>query len=172
MQLFADGRQMVTAALLTALAIALNIFEAAFSPVLILPGIKLGLANIVIIISLYIFPVRVTFLVLTMRVILSGLLMGTFFSAAFLIGGTGALVSFGVMLAAKRLEGVSSLGVSILGAAAHNIGQIVTASLLINNYALFYYLPLAIILSVPIGFVTGFVARVGINTLQKTKPEL
>ena len=172
MQLFADSRQMLIAALLTAMAIALSIFETAFSPVLFLPGIKVGLANIVIIIGLYIFPLRVTFLVLMLRIVLSGLLMGTLFSAAFLIGGTGALLSFAAMLLAKRIEGISAMGVSMLGAAAHNAGQIVTASLLINNYALFYYLPFAIMLSVPIGFVTGFIAEIGIKTMQNTNPEL
>lgn len=166
MQLFADGRQMVMAAFLVAMAVALHVFEALVLPVSPLPGVKLGLVNIVMVICLYIFPVRLCFFVLAVRLILSGLLSGTAFSAAFLIGGSGALASFVAMVFVKKLDGVSPLGVSIAGAAVHNIVQIIAAAVIISSSALFYYMPLAIIVSIPIGFLTGFVARSGIGILQ------
>ena len=97
------------------------------------PGAKLGLTNIITLVSLLIFGFKETFIIVTVRVILSSIFAGPMSYLLFSIGG--AYLSLIVMFLVNKIKGFSVIGVSIAGAIAHNMGQLLVASILIcvNN---------------------------------------
>ncbi len=142
-------------AIMIALALALSWIER-FIPlqlILPLPGIKLGLANIVILLGLYLFKARFTLAILLLRCILGALFGGGITGLMFsLWGGIFAII---VMIGAKKLPFLSIYGVSILGAAAHNIGQILAAMVLMRSLYVAGYLPYLLCVAIFTGFLTG-----------------
>ena len=142
-------------AVMIALALALSYTER-FIPlqlVVPLPGIKLGLANIVTLIALYLFKTKYAYMILVSRCILGaafgGGITGLLFS---LCGGVLALAA---MSLAKRTPLFSVYGVSLLGAAAHNLGQVLAASVMMGSVYTFYYLPFLMVAGVVAGAVIG-----------------
>ena len=140
---------------LTALALALSYTER-FIPlqlVIPLPGVKLGLANIVTLIALYLLGTKEAFLILIPRCVLGavfgGGITGLFFSL------TGGILAMAIMALAKRIPIFSVYGVSILGAAAHNVGQIGAAMVLMESVYIGAYLPYLLIVALFTGFATG-----------------
>ena len=93
------------------------------------PGAKLGLTNIITLVSLLIFGFKETFIIVTVRVILSSIFAGPMSYLLFSIGG--AYLSLIVMFLVNKIKGFSVIGVSIAGAIAHNIGQLLVASILV-----------------------------------------
>ncbi len=160
-------RRLILAALLSTAGICLNLAEAQFPLPIPLPGAKLGLANIVTLICLYTLPLRFTTAVLFLRIFLVAVMTGTLASPSFLIALAGACASMLSMLAARKFLSLTPLGVSLVGAATHNLGQIVMAAFIIGSTALFYYLPLLLLLAVPAGCVTGFAAKAALKTLTR-----
>ena len=121
-----------------------------------IPGVKLGLANIVAIYLLYKDGFWQALAVNTARVLLSGILFGNAMSIFYsLCGATLALV---VMFFMKKAPVFSTVGVSVAGAVAHNVGQLLAATAVIGFSALVYYLPFLIITAVVTGFLIGFAA--------------
>lgn len=117
-------KKLALCAVLTALALGLSTLENLFpvSLVVPLPGIKLGLANIVTVFALYQLGAAPALGILVARCLLGSLFAGNASALLFsLMGGVGAML---VMIALRRVRGLSVYGVSIAGAAAHNIGQI------------------------------------------------
>lgn len=145
-------------ALLAAAAVALR-FAEGLLPVTLAPGLKPGLANSVTLLCLYLFPLRQTALYLAVRIMLTALLFTGLFTPAFCIGTTGSVLSLAVMYAAKRSNVFSLPGVSVAGACAHNLGQLIAACLLMQSTALFSLLPVLIALSIPFGLLTSFIAQ-------------
>ena len=148
-----------------ALALSLSYIER-FIPlqlVVPLPGVKLGLANIVTMIALYMLNAKSAYTILIPRCILGSVFGGGITGLAFsMLGGVMAL---GVMAAAKRVRWFSVYGVSILGAAAHNIGQILAAMLLMRSVYIGAYLPYLLIISVFTGLMTGIACAGVLRTL-------
>lgn len=149
------AKKIAFCALMIALALALSYAER-FIPlqlVIPLPGIKLGLANVVTLVVLYRLKGRYAFAILIPRCILGavfgGGITGLFFS---LFGGLLALVT---MLLAKKAPLFSVYGVSILGAAAHNIGQIFAAMVLLRSVYVAAYLPWLLLTAIVTGILTG-----------------
>ncbi|HIY52723.1 MAG TPA: Gx transporter family protein [Candidatus Agathobaculum merdavium] len=155
--------------MLTALAIVLSLAERLFplDAIVPVPGVKLGLANVVTLFALTRLSVRDAVAILLCRVALSSLLMGSV--TAFLFSLFGGLLALAVMGLLLRAEGkfCSVLGVSVAGAAAHNIGQIIAAVIWMKTGAVIAYLPLLLVMSVPLGLVTGLTAAVVLSHLQK-----
>ena len=151
-------RGLTLAALLAALGIALSLVESFLPVFLPVPGAKLGLANIVLLLCLYLLPVRLTAAVFFIRLLLTALLTGTIFSSTFFIALAGGSAGLATMLLVRNLPGVSLYGVSLAGAAAHNSGQLLAACWFISNPALLYYLPLLLICSLPAGYLTAAAA--------------
>ena len=151
-----------------ALSMALHAAESMLPLLMPMPGIKLGLANIVTVICLSIFNRRDTFKIVILRVLLVGLVAGSLLTPSFWISGSGAVLSFLVMAAASSFPKFSIVGVSLLGAVAHNIGQLLMVSLLMGSQAVFYYLPWLLIWAVPMGLLTGFSAKAAIKALSNT----
>ena len=144
-----------------ALALALSYAER-FIPlqlVIPLPGVKLGLANVVTLVVLYRLKPRYAFGVLIPRCILGAVFGGGITGLLFSL--TGGLLALATMLLAKQAPVFSVYGVSILGAAAHNIGQICAAVVLLRSVYVAAYLPWLLLVAIVTGILTG-AAGVGI----------
>lgn len=147
-------------AVLTAAALVLSLVESALplQAVVPLPGVKLGLSNVVTLFAVYRLGGRPALAISLCRVLLLFLLSGSV--TALFMSLCGALLSLGGMLAARRLAGkfLSVLGVSVVGAACHGIGQILCAMVLTGGTLVFYYLPTLLLSAVPCGLLTGVCA--------------
>ena len=142
--------------LLTAVAIVLGYFEYLL-PVTGIPGVKLGLANTVLLYALYLLDVPSAILLMFLKVGLSGLLFGG--PAAMLYSLAGGVLSLLVMILAKKSKGLSIVGVSVLGAVSHNIAQMAVACFVVETRAILAYLPILLLAAVVTGTLTGLVAR-------------
>ncbi len=148
-------KQLTTCALMISLALVLSYMERFFPLQMIvpLPGVKLGLANIVSLIALYLLGGRQAYVILAIRCILGSIFGGGFTSLMFsLTGGTLAMLT---MILASRAKFLSIYGVSILGAAAHSVGQILAAMLIMDTVYIAAYLPYLLVISLFTGFATG-----------------
>ena len=167
------SKELAVCGMLTALAIILSIVERMFplDAIIPIPGVKLGLANVVTLFALTRLGLRDSLAVVVVRVTLASLLMGSV--TAFLFSLFGGLLALFVMWALLHAEGkfCSLLGVSVAGAAAHNIGQIAAAVLWMKTTAVLAYLPYLLLMSVPLGLVTGLVCAVVLTHMKKTEEE-
>lgn len=148
-------KKLTLCALLIALALALSYTER-FIPlqmIVPLPGVKLGLANIVTLIALYLLGPKYAFAILIPRCIFGAVFGGGITGLMFSL--TGGILAMSTMALAKKLPLFSVYGVSILGAAAHNVGQILAAMLLMHSYYIGAYLPYLLLVALFTGFATG-----------------
>ena len=148
-------RRLTLCAVLLSLALVLSYMERFFPLLLIvpLPGVKLGLANIVSLVALYILGGKSAYLILILRCVLASAFGGGISSLMFSLSG--GILSMLAMILSRRLPFLSIYGVSILGAAAHNIGQICIAMALMNSVYIGAYLPYLLIVALFTGFATG-----------------
>ena len=150
-----ETKSLVRSALLVAAALALSYMER-FIPlnlVVPLPGVKLGLANIVTLIALYLLGPKYAFAILIPRCIFGAVFGGGITGLMFSL--TGGILAMATMALAKKIPLFSIYGVSILGAAAHNVGQILAAMLLMHSYYIGAYLPYLLLVALFTGFATG-----------------
>lgn len=150
-------KRLAIISMLTTMAIVLSILES-FIPVFV-PGVKLGLANVIILIMLYEFKSYEALLVNIIRILLVGLLRGTLLTPTFLMSLSGGMLSFIVMLIFSRIKIFSAIGVSVLGSISHCLGQILIAIVLLSTDAVIYYLPFIAILSLATGVVSGLITK-------------
>ena len=129
-------------------------------------GVKLGLANVIVLIALYFMGAKAALGINVIRVVISALLFSGF--SGFLYSIAGAGVSFIIMVLAKKIKSSGIIGVSVLGGVAHNIAQIGVAAAVLNTPGLFYYLPVLIISGVVMGVITGIAARYCLNHIEKS----
>ena len=148
-----DTKKIAYCGLLTTVALLLSYIERMIAIPMIVPGMKLGLANIAVLIALYLFDSKTAFCISILRILISGILFTGF--ASFLYSASGALVSFCMMSLFKKTNRFSVIAVSIFGGISHNIGQIIIACIIVENIRLFYYMPFLIILGIITGFLTG-----------------
>lgn len=126
-----------------------------------IPGVKLGLTNIVVVVMLYEIGAKEAFCISVLRILLAGFLFGNPFSIIYSLSG--GILSFLVMLALKHTKKFQIVTVSVMGGIFHNIGQLCVASAVVENYNLFYYAPMLLIA----GFLTGFL--IGILAVEMTE---
>ena len=158
-------KRIALCAVLTAMALGLSYMER-FLPlqlVVPLPGVKLGLANIVTLLALYFLGGRTAVTVLVLRCFLGSAFGGGVTALAFSL--TGGLLALVTMAAARRLPFLSVYGVSILGAAAHNIGQIFAAMAVLKSVTVVSYLPVQLLVSIATGMLTGAAASASFRAL-------
>ncbi len=122
-----------------------------------IPGVKLGLANIVVILMLYRAGIKEALAVSVMRILLAGFLFGNLFSI--LYGLTGGLLSFVCMVFLKRTKRFHILAVSMVGGVAHNLGQVAAAAAVVENLNLFFYFPVLLLAGLAAGAVIGIIAQ-------------
>ena len=130
-------------------------------------GIKLGLANLAVMLALYNLGNKEAFVVAIARIVLVGFTFGNLFSMFYSLAG--GLLSYAVMVVAKKSKLLSINGVSVAGGVCHNIGQILVAMLIVENEKILFYLPVLIISGVITGTVIGMLSA--IVTKRVTKVE-
>ena len=157
-------RKLVLVAILTSMCFVIGLVES-FIPSVGVPGVKLGLSNIIILVTLYELGIWEAFFVSISRVLLVSLVRGTFLSMGFTMSLVGAVLSLGIMILFKLLiKQFSIMSVSVIGAIFHVIGQIGVAIIYLGTSSILYYLPIIGISAIGTGIVVGFVA----NSIIKT----
>ena len=153
-----NTRRLALSAVMVALALGLSYMERFFPLQLLIPmpGVKLGLANIVSLVALYFLGARSALVILAMRCVLGAMFGGSISGLMYSL--TGGLLSMAVMAAAHRLPFLSVYGVSILGAAAHNIGQIAVSMAVLQSVYVLGYLPYLLGVALVTGMLTGTIA--------------
>ncbi len=160
--------KMVYMSLLIAMALILFIFEAMIPIPFITPGAKLGLANLVIMIAVYTLDsYKESFTVLLIRILLSTFFAGS--ASTLIYSISGGVLSFIVTIIVKELGGkyVSIIGVSAAAAVFHNIGQLLVASLILNNFGVMLYLPILSLAGIGTGIFVGISANYLVAHLNK-----
>lgn len=122
-----------------------------------IPGAKLGLANLVIVIVLYKTDWKEALLLSVVRIILAGFLFGNLFGILYSLAG--GILSLAVMTLLKKTGAFSVIGVSMAGGVSHNVGQLIIAMLVVETYAVGYYLPVLLITGLITGTLIGIAGR-------------
>ena len=152
----AETKRLALGAMLVAFAMILSYIESLVPPLVAIPGVKLGLANIATVFVLYCLGERYAVAVSLLRVVLSSLLFGSAVSLIYSL--TGAVLSLVFMILLRRIGIFTPVGVSAAGGVAHNAGQIICAALIMENAGLTYYLAPLTVAGVITGFVIGIAA--------------
>lgn len=159
-------KRLCTLALMIALAFAFSYLESLIPFNFGIPGIKLGIANLVVVVALYTMNAKDALFISIIRILLSGLAFsGPFAMIYSLIGG---LLSFLVMFVAEKSNKFSPIGVSALGGTVHNFGQILVAAVVMRTYRIIYYFPILMIVGLVTGIVNGIIADIIIKRIAKT----
>ena len=151
-------RKMTLLANFMAIAIVLNIIEAAV-PIIPVPGAKLGFANIITLIILYVYSFKDSVIITILRVVLVAILSGRLLGVTFYMSLSGAVFATLAMGFFKQLNYFGFVGVSTLGSIFHAIGQIAAGIFVIGSTAVIAYLPIMLFLSIPAGALTGIIAQ-------------
>lgn len=159
------GRRVALTGMMAALALIFSYVEVLFPFNAGIPGVKLGLANLVPLIILYRLDARYAFAANLIRVILAGLLFSGLFAALYSLAGS--LTSFLVMYLLKKTRLFSVIGVSTAGGVFHNLGQLIVAMLAVSGPQLFHYMPVLIIS----GMIAGIIVGIGASILLDRIPE-
>ena len=134
-----------------------------------IPGVKLGLANLAVLLTLYRTGARQALLVSMLRIVLNGFVFGNLYGILYSLAG--GLLSFLAMYLAKKTKCFSLLGVSIAGGVFHNTGQIAVAAFVVETKGLYYYLPFLLAAGVVTGFLIGMVSGQVLRRLPGSKTE-
>lgn len=159
------SRKVAFYGIFAALAILMGYVEAMLPSPVPIQGVKLGLANVIVLIALYFMGGKAALGINMIRVIISALLFNGF--SGFLYSMAGAGASFIVMLLAKKIRSSSIIGVSVLGGVTHNIAQIAVAAAVLNTPGLLYYVPVLLISGTIMGVITGIVAKYCLSHIEK-----
>ncbi len=158
-------------AMLIAIAAALSYIERIFPIQTVVPifGLKLGLANVVTLFALFYLPFRHTFAIVVTRCVLGMLLAGSPMSLMYSLGG-GLCALFVMLLVKQGHPRIFSLyGISIAGAAAHNLGQVTVSALILGDFSIYAYLPLLLAGGLVTGVLIAIVANLFFKSFDRTK---
>jgi len=159
-------KKLTLSAILVAVMLVLGYLESLL-PVSSVPGIKLGLSNCVLLLSLYWLGTAVSFEMMVVKAVLLGLLLGNPMMIVYsLAGGTLSLTVMS-LLAGRR--GVSPVGAGIAGGVTHNVGQVLVAMLILQTPSLVYYLAVLMPVGAGMGLITGSVATILMRTVPPLK---
>lgn len=151
-------------AIFAALAILFGYIEALIPFHFGVPGVKLGLANLVILLALYLLGTKEALGILLLRIFISAMLFGSVTSLLYSLAG--GLLSFAVMVFLKQLR-FGMAGVSIGGGVTHNIGQLAVAAFLVTNFRVMAYLPVLLISGLVTGCLIGILGNLLYKKLQR-----
>lgn len=146
-----------------ALAFTLSYLESLLPISLGIPGVKLGLANLVTVTAIYLLPPGSAFGIALIRILLAGLTFGN--TVTLIYSLCGGLLSFAVMLALRRTQ-LSPVGVSVVGGICHNAGQLAAAAVLLGTARIVYYMPVLLIAGTLTGLAIGIAANLIITRLK------
>lgn len=159
------GKRAAFCGMFLALALVAGYVEQMIPITLGIPGVKLGLVNIVTMVLLYTAGLRITAGITSIRILLAGILFGTGFSIVY--SAAGAVLSLLIMVILKHIKKFSYIGVSVAGGIFHNVGQILVAVFVLETKALVYYLPVLILSGLAAGIVVGMLSGL---LLQRLSP--
>ena len=151
------AKRVAYCAMLSALAMIFGYVEALIPVNFGIPGVKLGLANLVIVVALYLLPTHQVLFIQIARIILVSFLFGNLSMMIYSLAG--GLLSFLVMSLLKKAGGFSVIGVSIAGGVTHNIGQLIVAMLVVQNMKTAYYASVLMIAGLITGGLIGMLAQ-------------
>lgn len=158
-------KKLTVSALLVALAMIFSYIEVLIPFNFGIPGIKLGLANLVVVVALYLLGTKQAFMISMVRIILVAFTFGSL--AALLYSIAGGILSFAVMALCRKIKGLSVMGVSVAGGVSHNIGQIIVAVFVVENMNLLFYVPVLMIAGIVTGLLIGLVAGMVLPAVKK-----
>lgn len=164
-----DTRKVAHMGLMIALALVLSYVEAQIPTFVAIPGIKVGLANIVVVFALYSFGTKEAFVVSIFRVLLAALMFGSVMSLAY--SAAGAFLSLLGMILLKKSGLFGCVAVSVVGGVLHNLGQILMACLVLETNVVIYYLPFLVLSGTIAGVVVGLVAALVLKRLGNSEPQ-
>lgn len=147
-----------------ALAMILSYVESQIPSLIPVPGVKMGLANIVVVFTLYKLGGKQAIVISLIRVFLLALMFGSLVSMVYSIAG--AVLSLISMFILKKLDMFSTVAVSVVGGVMHNVGQIVMACIILSTDLIRYYLPFLMISGILSGIVIGLVAATIIKRIE------
>lgn len=143
--------------LLIAFGLALSFLESLIPQVIPIPGVKLGLANFAVLMTLYLFGFKEALIMNFARILLASMMFGSAFS--FFYALSGALLSILIEVLLIKIDKMSEIGVSVAGGIAHNVGQILLAIIITKTIGVFYYLPFLIVSGILAGIVIGILVK-------------
>ncbi len=150
--------------MMVALAFTFSYLESLIPFNIGIPGVKLGLANLVVVVALYTMRPAEAFCIAVIRIFLAGLTFGNAYSIAYSL--CGGVLSFIVMFIFKRTK-LSVIGVSMLGGVFHNIGQIIVAAIIMETVQIAYYLPVLLVAGIITGLIIGVITKLTVDRISK-----
>lgn len=150
--------------MLIALAFVLSFVETLIPISLGVPGVKLGLANLVTIVGLYTVGIGGTVAVSVIRIVLAAFTFGNVFSMMYSLGGWA--LSILLMVLCKKRDWFNSVGISVIGGIGHNIGQLAVAALVVKQAGVFFYLPVLLVAGTAAGLVIGLLGGMIVERLS------
>lgn len=162
------SKKIALTSVFTALALIFSYIEAILPLNLGIPGVKLGIANIVIVVALYKLGAIEAAGISLLRVIIIGLLFGNIVSLLYSLSG--AALSFIGMIICKRLK-LSVIGVSAIGGTLHNLGQLICAAAVLQSTVIIYYMPVLVISGLVTGLMIGLVSYNIVRLFDRRKAE-
>lgn len=160
------GKNVALFGMMVALAFTFSYLESLIPFNFGIPGVKLGLANLVVVVALYTMKPGEAFFIAVVRIFLAGLTFGNVYSLAYSL--CGGILSFAVMALVRKTK-LSIIGVSMLGGICHNIGQIVVAAIVMETARIAYYLPVLLAAGLATGLLLGIVSKLIVDRVDKIK---
>ena len=148
----------------TALALIFSYVESLIPIQLGIPGVKLGLANLIIVIALYKMSINEAYILSVIRIVLAGFMFGNLFAILYSLAG--GMLSLTIMCILKKTDRFSAYGVSMAGGVFHNVGQLLMAAIVLESVSIGYYFPVLLISGLATGFVIGVIANEMIKRLK------
>lgn len=149
----------------TALALIFSYIESLIPINFSIPGAKLGLANLMVVIVLYKMGAKEAYMLSMVRIVLSGFLFGNLFGILYSLAG--GILSLSVMTLLKKTDQFSIIGISMVGAVFHNLGQLIIAGIVVESTNVIYYMPALLIVGLVTGFIIGIISAETIKRLRK-----
>ena len=163
-----NAKRITTMGLLTAIALIIFVIEAQIPPLVPVPGVKLGLANIVTVYAMFALSPRDTFMILMVRILLGSVFAGSLMSMLFSLGG--GICCFLVMLFLRRILSPDQIWIcSVIGAMAHGIGQMAVTVAVYRTGQLLIYLPVLMLSGMIAGAFTGMCAQLVVKRMNSIK---
>lgn len=152
-----NNKKIAYVSLLVAIALIFSYVEILIPFNFGIPGVKLGLANVISIISIYLFGPYIALVIVVLRILLAGFLFGNLYSILYsLCGGILSIIAMSVI---KKTNKFSIYGVSMCGGVFHNIGQLIVAMITVNQMKISYYGPILIVFGMIMGLLVGFLSN-------------
>jgi heptaprenyl diphosphate synthase len=149
----------------TALALIFSYVESLIPIYMGIPGVKLGLANLIIVIALYKMSIKETYILSVVRIVLAGFMFGNLFGILYSLAG--GILSLTTMCILKKTDKFSVYGISMVGGVFHNIAQLIMAAIVLESVSIGYYFPVLLISGLVTGFVIGLISNEMMKRLKK-----